>query len=120
MKRLLLSLTAAATVLAAGALVPSRAEASPLSASIGANAATEALSPIQNVAFCFYVDGWNGPGLYECGFRHRQGLGWHGHRDGDHRDGRNRQGRAMDGDRRGHQSGGPGFHLQTEGRGGRY
>ena len=115
MKRLLLSLTAAATVLAAGALVPSPAEASPLSASMGAKPAIEALASIQNVAFCFYVDGWNGPGLYECGFRQRQGLGWHGHRDG-----RNRQGRAMDGDRRGNQSGGPGFHIQTEGRGGRY
>ena len=136
MKRLLLSLTAVATVLAAGALVPSRAEASPLSASMGANAAIEALSPIQNVAFCFYVDGWNGPGLYECGFRNRQGLGWHGHREGYNRDGHNRQGRAMDGDRRGYQSGGPsihiqtdrrgnqsggpGFQIQTEGRGGRY
>ena len=68
MKRLLLSLTAAATILAAGALVPSRAEASPLSASMGANAAIDALSPIQNVAFCFYVDGWNGPGSTSAAF----------------------------------------------------
>ena len=34
----------------------------------------------QNVAACFYVDGWRGPGMYECGFRHRQGRGWIGER----------------------------------------
>jgi hypothetical protein len=78
----LLTLTAAATVLATGSLVPSRAEASPLSVSRGANLAIEALAPIEKVAFCFYEDGWNGPGFYECGFQRRQGQGWHGPRDG--------------------------------------
>lgn len=42
-------------------------------------------SPITNVALCFYLDGWNGPGMYDCGFRYNRGHGWHGKRhDGDH------------------------------------
>jgi hypothetical protein len=106
----LLTLTAAATVLATGSLVPNRVEASPLSASMGANLAIEALAPIENVAICFYVDGWNGPGLYECGFHRRQGQGWHGPRGGD-----DRHGRDLDRDRRGDQPDGRG--PQTEGRG---
>jgi hypothetical protein len=28
--------------------------------------------------FCFYFDGWNGPGWYRCGFAFRRGLGWGG------------------------------------------
>jgi hypothetical protein len=27
---------------------------------------------------CWYADGWNGPGWYWCGYRHRHGLGWGG------------------------------------------
>ena len=110
MHRLLLTLTAAATVLATGS-VSSRVEASPLNASMGSNLPIEALAPIENVAVCFYADGWNGPGLYECGFHRRQGYGWHGPRAGDGRNGR------VDRDRRGNQSDGPSIHLQTEGRG---
>jgi hypothetical protein len=111
MRRILLTFAAAATVLATGSLVPSRVEASPLSASMGARLAIEALTPIENVGLCFYVDGWNGPGLYECGFHRRQGLGWHGPRGGDDRRGRGGQSDF----RRGDQSDGRG--LQTEGRG---
>jgi len=110
MHRFLLTLTASASVLAAGSLVPSGVEASPLSASMGAKLAIEALAPIENVAVCFYADGWNGPGLYECGFHHRQGLGWHGARGGDER-----HGRGVDHERRGDRSDGRG--PQTEGRG---
>jgi hypothetical protein len=28
--------------------------------------------------WCFYVDGWNGPGWYWCGYAHRHGFGWGG------------------------------------------
>jgi hypothetical protein len=35
-------------------------------------------SPVTQVGLCFYFDGWNGPGFYECGYRHRRGHGWHG------------------------------------------
>ncbi len=110
MYRRLLTVTAAAAAVATGSLVQSRVEASPFGPSVGANLAIEALAPIENVAFCFYVDGWNGPGLYECGFRHRQGQGWHGPRGGDDRRSGN-----VDRDRRSDQTDGRG--PQTDGRG---
>ena len=117
MHRLVLTISAAATVLAAGALVPNRVAASPLSAAMGGNLPIEALAPIEKVAICFYADGWNGPGLYECGFHRRQGHGWHGPRVGNGRgDGDGRHGR-VDRDRRGNQSDGPSIHIQTDGRG---
>jgi hypothetical protein len=28
--------------------------------------------------YCFYFDGWHGPGWYRCGFAFRRGLGWGG------------------------------------------
>lgn len=28
--------------------------------------------------YCFYFDGWHGPGWYRCGFAWRQGSGWGG------------------------------------------
>jgi hypothetical protein len=27
---------------------------------------------------CWYVDGWNGPGWYRCGYHIRDGQGWGG------------------------------------------
>ncbi len=42
---------------------------------------TDQLDIIDQVALCFYADGWNGPGMYQCGYRHRQGYGWHGPRE---------------------------------------
>jgi hypothetical protein len=45
-------------------------------------------SPVTNVALCFYIDGWNGPGMYDCGFRHRRGHGWHGKRHDRHHSGK--------------------------------
>jgi len=109
MRRFLLTLTAAAAVLTAGALVPSSASATPLSAPAGLGLVLDGMNPIQDVAICFYVDGWNGPGLYECGYRHRRGHGWHGRRDG-HQD----QGRVNDRGRRGDYNDRNDF---TEGRG---
>jgi hypothetical protein len=100
MRRFLLTLSAAAAVLSAGALVPSGASATPLGAPTGLRLVIDDMNPIQDVAICFYVDGWNGPGLYECGYRHRRGAGWHGRRDG-HYD----QGRVNDRGRRGDHNG---------------
>jgi hypothetical protein len=94
MRRFTLTIAAAAFALTAGALVPMSASAMPLSTPTGLG--LDGLNPIQDIAICFYLDGWNGPGLYECGYRRRQGLGWHGPRDGNHD-----QGRRNDRDRRG-------------------
>jgi hypothetical protein len=88
MNRFLISLSAAAAVLTAGALVPSGVSATPLSALTGLRLVIDTMDPVENVAICFYVDGWNGPGLYDCGYRHRHGKGWHGRRDGHNDQGR--------------------------------
>lgn len=66
-----------AVVLAAGT-----AQASPLNALRGAQIAADGIEVTQNVQqYCFYLDGWRGPGFYRCGFRYRRGLGWHGTAD---------------------------------------
>jgi hypothetical protein len=43
------------------------------------------LMPIEKAQFffggqnyCFYDDGWHGPGFYWCGYAYRNGLGWGG------------------------------------------
>ena len=108
MHRFLLSLSAAA-VLTAGVLVSNSASATPLSAATGLRLVIDTMDQVENVAICFYIDGWNGPGLYDCGYRHRHGKGWHGRRDG-----HNAQGRVDDRGRRGDHNG---RNDSTEGRG---
>lgn len=81
MRRVFLALTIAATALTGTAVSTS---AAPLSAPSTLRDAFTGMDSVQDVAICFYIDGWNGPGLYECGFRWRRGYGWHGRRD-DHR-----------------------------------
>src|SRR5450759_205427 len=34
-----------------------------------AHGMTNQLNLVEQVALCFYVDGWNGAGMYECGYR---------------------------------------------------
>jgi hypothetical protein len=71
MRQFFATSAAAAAILASGVLFPSGAQAMPLGAP-----APDGLTPIEKVAVCFYLDGWNGPGLYQCGFRNRHGSGW--------------------------------------------
>ena len=66
-------------IAAAGSLAPSRASAMPIGLPTDI---ADQLNVVEPVALCFYVDGWNGPGLYQCGFRMRRGFGWHGARRG--------------------------------------
>ncbi|MGH6776404.1 MAG: hypothetical protein ACRECL_00110 [Bradyrhizobium sp.] len=33
-----------------------------------------------NRHYCFYLNGWHGPGWYWCGYASRRGLGWGGPR----------------------------------------
>jgi hypothetical protein len=79
MRKLLLTGAAAAAILATGSVAPNVAAASPLSGTAGL--ALDGINMAENVAWCFYIDGWNGPGWYRCGYRLRRGLGWHGARD---------------------------------------
>jgi hypothetical protein len=61
-----------------------KAEAAPLSGS-GLGQAADGLSTIEQTQFiylgreyCWYPDGWRGPGFYWCGYNYRRGLGWGG------------------------------------------
>jgi hypothetical protein len=76
-KPVIAAATGLMVVVTASLTVP-RAEAMPLAPPAGI---TDQLDIIDQVALCFYVDGWNGPGMYQCGYRHRQGYGWHGARE---------------------------------------
>lgn len=79
MRKFMITLAAVATV----AFATAEAGASPLGKSIGS--AADRLSLIEQSQFvylgrnyCFYDDGWNGPGWYWCGYRYRPGYGWGG------------------------------------------
>ena len=76
MYRLLLTSTAAVAILTTTSLIPNRAAAIPLSGLADIPLASKQVNPIERVALCFYLDGWNGPGLYQCGYRHRHGEGF--------------------------------------------
>jgi len=67
-----------------GALPVGLAQAAPI-APQGIGAAAEQQSVIDHVQYrwagydyCWYDDGWRGPGFYRCGFRLRVGYGWGG------------------------------------------
>jgi hypothetical protein len=76
MYRLLLTATAAVAILMTASLMPNCAAAIPLGGQADIPSALEDINPIEKVALCFYFDGWNGPGFYECGFRRRYGEGF--------------------------------------------
>jgi hypothetical protein len=76
MHRLLLIGTAAVAILTTASVIPNCAAAIPLSGLTDIPLALEQVNPIEKVALCFYLDGWNGPGLYECGFGRRYGEGF--------------------------------------------
>jgi hypothetical protein len=101
-RKVLITLAAGVAIVAAGSLASSRANAMPIGLPA---AAIDQIDITESVALCFYVDGWNGPGLYQCGYRMRRGFGWHGARRGG--------GRAFVG------HGGGGRHGGRGGRGGR-
>jgi hypothetical protein len=77
MKKFLMTAAAGAAMLVAGSL-----SASAMTPGVPS---TDGINPVSNVALCFYIDGWNGPGMYDCGFRHRRGHGWQGKRHDNHR-----------------------------------
>ena len=76
MYRLLLTGTAAMAVITSASLIPTCAAAIPLSGWADISLALEQVNPIEKVALCFYFDGWNGPGFYQCGYRRRFGEGF--------------------------------------------
>ena len=91
-RKVLFTAAAGIAIVAAGSLASSRANAMPIGLPA---AAIDQMNMAEAVALCFYIDGWNGPGMYQCGYRMRRGFGWHGHRHGGGRVGvHHRGGRA--------------------------
>ena len=78
-RKVLITAAAVLAIVAAGSLTAPRANAMPLGLPADA---IDQIDMTQAVALCFYLDGWNGPGMYQCGYRMRRGYGWHGRRDG--------------------------------------
>jgi hypothetical protein len=83
MNRLKLALVTA-LALGAGAIAGGPASAA-VGTPDGMRAALDDLAVIDNVQYvwrgrryCWYDDGWRGPGWYQCGFHLRRGLGWGG------------------------------------------
>jgi hypothetical protein len=85
MRRFIAGLAAAAAVAVGVTAIGTRAEAGPLPGFGGLSAASDAVAITENVQFifggrnyCWYDDGWQGPGWYWCGYRWRRGFGWGG------------------------------------------
>ena len=113
MKKFLITAAAAVAILAAGSFTAPRANAMPIGL-LPAEAIDQA-GMVEKVALCFYFDGWNGPGFYNCGYRHRRGLGWYGHnRGGGHVHHHHHRRGGI------HHRGGGGRHVHGGGGGGRH
>jgi hypothetical protein len=109
MRRIGLTLTAAVALIACGTLVD-RIQAAPV-APEGLRAALGSLDIVEKAQvfvwhgrrYCWYDDGWQGPGFYWCGYAKRHGLGWgggagwHGWRQGVQPQGRQQQDRQPKG-----------------------
>ena len=109
MRRIGLTLTAAVVLIACGTLAD-RIQAAPV-APEGLRAALGSLDIVEKAQvfvwhgrrYCWYDDGWQGPGFYWCGYARRHGLGWgggagwHGWRQGVQPQGRQQQERQPKG-----------------------
>jgi hypothetical protein len=91
---------AVATVLSASATLVGTVQAAPAGPSGQLGAAADGLNMMEKAQFifggrryCWYDNGWQGPGWYWCGYAFRQGfgwgggIGWHGWRGGGRRGG---------------------------------
>ena len=85
MRRFVVAITAATALVAGGAMIGGSAGAAPMGAPEAVRAAADTLNMIEDVQYvwlghnyCWYDDGWNGPGWYWCGYGPRVGLGWGG------------------------------------------
>ena len=82
MKKLTLAIALAALI---GAGTMTAAQATPVGLSAHLNDAAMSLNMVDKAQFifggrryCWYGNGWRGPGWYWCGYAFRQGLGWGG------------------------------------------
>ena len=85
MRKLITGLATLAAIAASVTTFGNRSEAAGLPGASGLDPAADTLTLTENVQFvylgrnyCWYDDGWNGPGFYWCGYRWRRGFGWGG------------------------------------------
>lgn len=90
--RVLSILAAGAMSASLGAGVASAADLAPYANDIGATAPAAPIEPVQyyypypgatpyaygGYNYCWYPNGWRGPGWYWCGYAWRSGYGWGG------------------------------------------
>ena len=110
MRRIGLTLTAAVALIACGTLAD-RLQAAPIGPPERLRAALGSLDIVEKAQvfvwhgrrYCWYDDGWQGPGFYWCGYAKRHGLGWgggagwHGWQQGVQPQGGQQQGRRSKG-----------------------
>jgi hypothetical protein len=94
MRKFVLS-AALAAIVGAGSLIAGAAEAAPAGprSMPGFNLVEKTQFVFGGRNYCFYTNGWRGPGWYWCGYASRRGhgwggpSGWHGWRHGGYRGG---------------------------------
>ena len=85
MRRFIITVAAATAFVAGAPIMGASVGAAPIVAPEAIRAATDSMNVVESVQFiwagrdyCWYDDGWHGPGWYWCGYAFRNGLGWGG------------------------------------------
>jgi hypothetical protein len=83
MRKLVLAAVSAVSLTAGAALFADHAQAAPLFDGLQGVAPPSNIANVQFFFFqrhryCWYWDGWRGPGWYWCGYEWRDGFGWGG------------------------------------------
>jgi len=86
MRKLSIALAAATALVAGVSVFGGNSYAAGVAAPNGILAGADTLNPLLNVQayvwggrrYCWYDNGWQGPGWYWCGYAWRRGYGWGG------------------------------------------
>jgi hypothetical protein len=86
MRKLLAALGVSTALMASAALpLASAAEAAMAYSGVGADVLQHQVAPVEKTQFfwggnnyCWYDEGWQGPGWYWCGYAWNRGFGWGG------------------------------------------
>ena len=85
MRRFIITVAAATAFVAGAPIMGASVGAAPIVAPEAIRAATDSMNVVESVQFiwagrdyCWYDDGWHGPGWYWCGYAFNSGYGWGG------------------------------------------